>query len=130
MFVGSGFPTLMSLAETYVDLSGKRTTCIIIGATFGEMTIPLMSGNLFDMFGPDAILWILVGCTVSALVIYLILIKVGTEKRHTSSKGEDSASQDNTQSESGRSSQESDRSTQTSESGRNSYELEVIVKSE
>jgi len=57
------FPTVIALAETYMRVHGKHATVFVVGASIGEMVIPLSVAEAFDPVGPMSFLVILcVGC--------------------------------------------------------------------
>ena len=50
------FPSTMSWAETFMHISGKTASILVVGASLGEMTIPLVIGTLMKRNGPNVFL--------------------------------------------------------------------------
>lgn len=50
--MASMFPTMMTLAEKRLGLSGKITGWFLVGSSLGGMTIPWFIGQLFEGVGP------------------------------------------------------------------------------
>jgi len=58
-FMASMFPTMMTLAERRLGLSGKITGLFLIGASLGGMTVPWIIGQLFEGIGPRVTMWVI-----------------------------------------------------------------------
>jgi len=88
------FPTVMSLTENYVNLTGRFATAIIVGAAIGEMICPLAFGLFTTQENPIPFVYLV------NLIIFLcagatyFLIKEGAksilEKRKMESKEDES----------------------------------------
>jgi len=76
--MSSTFPSALQLAESYVDLSGQRTTVIVVGAAAGEMIVPFMVATLMSSLGTISLVWVLFLSSVSGLVCYVMLVWIGT----------------------------------------------------
>ena len=50
--MASMFPTMMTLAENRLGLSGKITGWFLMGSSLGGMTVPWLIGQLFEGVGP------------------------------------------------------------------------------
>ncbi|ELR17151.1 transporter, major facilitator subfamily protein [Acanthamoeba castellanii str. Neff] len=76
--ISSAFPTAMHLAEGYVPLTGSITSVMVVGASLGEMLIPLTVANVsFNWYSPVTFLYILLACSVAGLLIYVSMLVVG-----------------------------------------------------
>jgi len=73
LFMSSVFPTTLSMAEHYIDVTGSITSILIVSSATGEMVFPLLVGKAFAREGPYSFLVIgFVICTF-ALIVFLIL---------------------------------------------------------
>ncbi len=79
--VASMFPTIISLAERYVEISGKITSRFVIGSALGGMLPPWIVGQLFDTTGPKSVVWSVFGFLVLLILIFTILIKKVTHEQ-------------------------------------------------
>jgi FHS family Na+ dependent glucose MFS transporter 1 len=73
LFMASVFPTLLSLANKQLRLSGQMTGGFITGASLGAMLVPLLIGQLFESIGPRIVV-LFVGAllvTMSAVLAML-----------------------------------------------------------
>ncbi len=68
--MSSAFPTAIHLAERYMKLTGTLTSIMVVGASFGEMAIPLFVAKMFAWSGPTSFLYILLFCSVAGLAVY------------------------------------------------------------
>jgi FHS family Na+ dependent glucose MFS transporter 1 len=50
--LASVFPTLVSLAERRMTVTGKVTSWFLVGGSAGSMTLPWLIGQLFESIGP------------------------------------------------------------------------------
>eukprot|EP00118_Oscarella_pearsei_P015509 m.140356 g.140356 ORF g.140356 m.140356 type:complete len:551 (+) comp38299_c0_seq3:314-1966(+) len=71
--IASIFPTAISWAETYIEITGKRASVFTVGASFGEMVLPLMAGKLFVSYGPIYFLYSTMGSSVAASVVFVAI---------------------------------------------------------
>eukprot|EP01012_Entosiphon_sulcatum_P060453 TRINITY_DN8542_c0_g1_i1.p1 TRINITY_DN8542_c0_g1~~TRINITY_DN8542_c0_g1_i1.p1 ORF type:complete len:424 (+),score=54.26 TRINITY_DN8542_c0_g1_i1:20-1291(+) len=70
----SAFPAAFHLAESYIELRGVYATCFVVGASFGEMVVPLLTGQLFSRISPasfPAIIFFLQLLTALCLALLL-----------------------------------------------------------
>jgi MFS transporter, FHS family, Na+ dependent glucose transporter 1 len=71
--MASFFPTMFSYTGQYVDISGRITSWIFAGASFGAMVIPWIMGQLFVRLGPPSailIVFITIGFTLVAFLVF------------------------------------------------------------
>lgn len=71
--MASIFPTGVTWAEQYLDLTGKATASFVVGSALGEMLLPAFTGFMFEQKGPMWLLYILTGCALFSIVIYIIM---------------------------------------------------------
>ena len=64
------FPTLMTLAEATMPITGRVTSAFMVGSSLGSMTIPWLMGQAFDLRGPQSIVVLLLGSTLAAAVVF------------------------------------------------------------
>lgn len=81
--MSSSFPTAIHLAESYVQLSGKLASLLVVGACFGEMVIPILTSTLFGYTAPISLLFVLFGTTLLGTIVFGIILFVGkfTQKK-------------------------------------------------
>ncbi|KAK6192412.1 hypothetical protein SNE40_003881 [Patella caerulea] len=73
------FPTGFSWAqENLLQITGKITSFILIAASAGTMTNPIIMGYLMEEFSPMWYCYLLVGESVLCLVVFLVLLSVST----------------------------------------------------
>jgi FHS family Na+ dependent glucose MFS transporter 1 len=75
--MASIFPTMISLAERRMTLTGAVTSWFFIGASSGAMFFPWLMGQLFEAINPLAIMYIILGDIALAIVFYAIVMRVG-----------------------------------------------------
>ena len=74
--VASLFPTIFSLAEKYLKITGKTTARLLIGATMGSMLFPWLIGQFIELVNSN-VLPFLIGITLFiSLVCYLLLVRI------------------------------------------------------
>lgn len=67
------FPTTMSLAERHTTVTGRVAGWFFVGASIGGMTVPWLTGQGFEAFGPQVVpAAILAISTAAGLVLLLI----------------------------------------------------------
>jgi fucose permease len=76
LFLASIFPTVFSLAERRMTMTGKVTSWFFVGASAGGMFFPWLMGQLFERIRPSAIMVVLLGNLVVAFLFYLVLMLV------------------------------------------------------
>jgi len=54
--LASTFPTMLSLAERHLPLTGKLASRFYIGISLGGMLLPWLAGQLFDAVGPRSVM--------------------------------------------------------------------------
>ncbi len=71
--VASLFPGCLSLAPTYLPPEGRVTSWLYAGASFGRLTMPWITGQLFESVGPQVIWPIALGGTILGLLLLYAL---------------------------------------------------------
>ncbi|XP_035686634.1 sodium-dependent glucose transporter 1-like [Branchiostoma floridae] len=66
------FPSAISWAERYIHVTGKAAAVFVVGASFGEMFMPLMVGYMFER-NPMWLMYFALGGSVIANVLFVAL---------------------------------------------------------
>jgi len=75
MSLASLFPTTILLAGRRMAITGQVTGWFFVGASLGNMTFPVLFGQLFDSVGPPAIMGAMAVELVLAVAVLAILIR-------------------------------------------------------
>lgn len=84
--LSSIFPTLMSLAESRMKITGAVTGYFFLGVSLGGMLIPMLLGQIFEYIGNYQImtaLFILLGLGLAVLMAVILASKSAGEKART-----------------------------------------------
>jgi MFS transporter, FHS family, Na+ dependent glucose transporter 1 len=73
--MASVFPTVISLASTLMNTTGKVTAWFLVGASLGSMVWPWLIGQLFEPAGAQAVMWLITVAMVMSLVVYTLLMR-------------------------------------------------------
>lgn len=73
--VSSVFPTLLSLAETRMTITGKITSYFFLGSSSGSMILPMLIGQIFEYYGSYEIVIALFSYAVLGLVVLVYLVR-------------------------------------------------------
>jgi len=82
--MASMFPTMMTLAERRLGLSGMITGLFLVASSLGGMTVPWLIGQLFEGVGPRVTMWmilIVMGLAVGVFVLIKSTSSVEPNKR-------------------------------------------------
>jgi FHS family Na+ dependent glucose MFS transporter 1 len=74
LFLASIFPTMVTLAERRMTLTGEVTSWFFVGASVGAMIFPWLMGQLFERINPQAIMIILLGNLILAFGFYVMVM--------------------------------------------------------
>jgi FHS family Na+ dependent glucose MFS transporter 1 len=66
------FPSTMSWAESFMHISGKTASILVVGASLGEMTIPLAIGTLMERNGAEVFLHAIFVVIVLAIIVFIL----------------------------------------------------------
>lgn len=66
------FPSTMSWAETFMHISGKTASILVVGASLGEMTIPFTIGTLMEHKGADVFVDSVFVVIVFAVIVFAL----------------------------------------------------------
>lgn len=72
--MASIFPTMLSLAEKYMTMTGFVTSWFFVGGSLGGMTIPWIIGQLFNSVGPQGVFWVICGSVLAEAVLFLAVL--------------------------------------------------------
>jgi FHS family Na+ dependent glucose MFS transporter 1 len=73
--MASIFPTTLSLAGRRLVITGRVTSWFFVGSSLGGMTLPWTFGQVFDAFGPPAMMLTLLFNLFLALLVFAVLIR-------------------------------------------------------
>ena len=65
------FPSTMTWAESFMHISGRTASVLVVGASLGEMTIPLIVGTLMEREGPDVFVEAIFVIIVLTIIIFI-----------------------------------------------------------
>lgn len=68
------FPTLMTLAEATLPITGRVTSAFMVGSSLGSMTLPWLMGQAFELRGPQSIVVLLLGGTLAAAAVFGLFV--------------------------------------------------------
>jgi FHS family Na+ dependent glucose MFS transporter 1 len=71
--MASIFPTMISLAERYMTITGQVTSLFLAGSSIGSMTLPWLIGQLFEPVGPWVTMAVISASLVLELALYLLI---------------------------------------------------------
>ncbi len=77
--MASVFPTMFTLAERRMTLTGAVTSWFFVGASAGAMFLPWVVGQLFEPVGPQVVLVAILGSLLMALVVFAVVIRVSKQ---------------------------------------------------
>ncbi len=80
LFLASTFPTMFSLAERHLPVSGRLASMFFMGISLGGMTLPWLIGQLFDGVGPRSVMWVILLDVILAIGLFVVLV-THTERR-------------------------------------------------
>ncbi len=76
LFLSSMYPSAFTVCEQEVRLTGKIVGFLLVGDTGGEMTVPLLAGNLMDSRGPITLIYVCLGCYLASIVAVVVFQSV------------------------------------------------------
>ena len=78
MGMASIFPTGISWAERYMQVTGRATAVFVVGCALGEMCLPAFTGFMFEHFNPMGLIYIELGCAIICMVLYIIMQNIAS----------------------------------------------------
>ncbi len=75
--MASIFPTVLTLAERRMAITGKVTSAFFVGANLGAMTLPWLIGQLFTAVSPAATMVAILVDLAAALLVLALLLRLG-----------------------------------------------------
>ncbi len=72
--MASMFPTMISLAERHMTITGKVTAWFFVGGSTGGMTLPWVIGQLFESVGPRVTIAAIFTNMVAAAGVFVLLV--------------------------------------------------------
>ena len=79
--MASIFPTTLNLAEGRMTITGRVMSWFFVGASIGAMFLPWFVGQLFDSFGPQMMMFIILIDLLIATGLFFILISYSTRTK-------------------------------------------------
>jgi MFS transporter, FHS family, Na+ dependent glucose transporter 1 len=73
--VASMFPTVITLAERTLAVSGKVTSRFVVASALGGMLPPWIVGQVFESAGPRSVVWSVFAFLVIQVFVFVILIR-------------------------------------------------------
>ncbi len=73
--MASIFPTMITLSERRMTLSGTITSWFFVGASAGGMFFPWLIGQLFEPVGPQVTITIIMVAVLGAVFLFMALIR-------------------------------------------------------
>jgi MFS transporter, FHS family, Na+ dependent glucose transporter 1 len=72
--MASVFPVTLSFAGRRIRTTGKVTSFFLAGASLGGMTMPWLTGQLFETIGPRVAIWVTSANLAAAVAVLMVLI--------------------------------------------------------
>lgn len=70
-FMASTFPSAITLLQTIIPVTGNMTTVFIVGASLGEMLVPLIVSSNFESTNYMSLIYVQFGSVVSGTIIMI-----------------------------------------------------------
>lgn len=80
----SVFPSALSWAEYFIEVSGRVASLLLVGACLGEMTIPIAVGNTFDTIGPCSLMYCIFALSFLGILNFAAILLFGRHYRSLS----------------------------------------------
>lgn len=79
------FPTLISMAEHNMPITGSTTRWFLLGSSLGSITIPYLIGQLFEQVGPNMMVVCLGLCVIAMTICFGLFLWSVSPTRSASS---------------------------------------------
>ncbi len=76
--MASIFPTVISMAERRMTVTGRITGWFYVGISVGGMVVPWLIGQFFESIGPQVLTLIIIVDLILAVGVYFVMISVST----------------------------------------------------
>jgi MFS transporter, FHS family, Na+ dependent glucose transporter 1 len=73
--MASIFPTTISFAARRMAITGRVTSCLLVGVSIGAMTVPWLIGQLFEQMGPQIMMIVLLIDLLVACAVFAFLTR-------------------------------------------------------
>jgi FHS family Na+ dependent glucose MFS transporter 1 len=73
--MASIFPTTISFAARRMAITGRVTSCLLVGVSIGAMTVPWLIGRLFEQIGPQIMMIVVLIDLLVACVVFAFLMR-------------------------------------------------------
>ena len=83
--MASVFPCALSLAGSYISLSGRTASVLLVGGCVGDMTIPLVVGIFFVRVGPCFLMYSTLSVFILIAVVYILIEILGRTRKRVNS---------------------------------------------
>ncbi|KAL7641408.1 UNVERIFIED_CONTAM: hypothetical protein RMT77_008548 [Armadillidium vulgare] len=77
MFLSSVYPTSVTLAQTYINVTSSIASILVVGAAFGEIMVPHILDIGFDGMKPEYFLMSSLIMILLSCVFYIVVVVVG-----------------------------------------------------
>ena len=84
--MASLFPSMISLAERRINLTGSRMSVFFVGGSSGAMLLPWIIGQLFVPVGPQVMVYAISASMLGAALVFAILVRSSRTKSDTAQK--------------------------------------------
>ena len=75
LFIGGAEAATGHWIAKHLQIAGKDTGLLYTGAGIGGMTFPLLIGQLFNRVGENVVLYIILCCFTTSLIMFLLLTR-------------------------------------------------------
>ncbi|PYS91376.1 MAG: hypothetical protein DMF64_12425 [Acidobacteria bacterium] len=73
--MASIFPTTMAFAGRHMQITGRVTGRFLVGASIGSMSLPWLTGQLFEALGPIAVMLVVTCALLVALFVFAAMLR-------------------------------------------------------
>jgi len=73
--MASIFPTTMAFAGRHMQITGRVTGRFLVGASLGSMSLPWLTGQLFEAWGPSAVMLVVTCTLLVALFVFAAMLR-------------------------------------------------------
>lgn len=77
LFMASTFPTAITLLQTIMPVTGNMTTVFIVGASLGEMLVPLLVSANFEATNYMSLIYVQFGSVIAGIITMITVAVLG-----------------------------------------------------